>query len=92
MGILSQILKLTAISVFFSAAATVYVVDSDFYTNFLKKKNTPGVEKTVPSVNLSKDEIRDYREQLRKTRIETTGSATDKNSGKKAVWQNSYKN
>lgn len=92
MGILGQILKLTAITIFFSAAATVYVVDTDFYNSFIKKKSSPEQQNQQKIENLSKEQIKNYRQYLRNTRLEKKVSE-DRPSGnteEKTVWQNRY--
>lgn len=92
MGILGQILKLTAITIFFSAAATVYVVDTDFYNSFIKKKSSPEQQNQQKIENFSKEQIKNYRQYLRNTRLEKK-VAEDRPSGnteEKTVWQNRY--
>lgn len=102
MTVLGQILKLTTISIFFSAAATMYIVDSDFYKNFLNNLNSNKVENSslnkideIPGNELSREEIKDYRQYLRKTQIENTKLKTtqEKSSAKnRSIWQNKYDN
>lgn len=95
MGILGQILKLTAISIFFSATATIYIVDSEIYQNFLDKLN-PQISTNLPSDEsdkMSKEELKSYREYLRKSEIDKTSSKkSGSNSKIKSIWQNSYNN
>lgn len=95
MGILGQILKLTAISIFFSATATIYIVDSEVYQNFLDKLNpqTTANLTSDESDKMSKEELKSYREYLRKSEIDKTGSKKSRNNSKtKSIWQNNYNN
>ena len=92
MGILGQILKLTAITIFFSAAATVYVVDTDFYNSFIKKKSSPEPRNRQTIESLSKEQVKEYRQYLRNTRVEkkSSGKRPAGNSEENTVWQNRY--
>lgn len=92
MGILGQILKLTAITIFFSAAATVYVVDTDIYNSFIKKKSSPEPRSEQSIKSLSKEQIKKYRQYLRNTRVEKQSAEESQkdNSEEKTVWQNRY--
>lgn len=96
MGILGQILKLTAISIFFSATATIYIVDSNFYKKFLNNLNSNSSESVIleEKNKTSKEDIKNYREYLRKTEIEKTETKKNGNntSKTKSIWQNSYNN
>ncbi len=97
MGILGQILKLTAISIFFSATATIYIVDSDFYKRFLNNLNSQRSAEvsSTETGNMSKEELTNYREYLRKTEeIDKEGSQNSRktDSKTKSIWQNSYNN
>lgn len=100
MNILGQILKLTALSIFFSAGATIYLVDSDFYKSFLKFL-TPSEETEVVRVieeddsdKISKEEIKQFRKYLRQTEIDESTSTNQKESNSKSksgsVWDNVY--
>ena len=99
MDILGQILKLTVLSIFFSAGATIYLVDSDFYKGFLKFI-TPQEEKEIVRINknddpdkISKEEIKKYRRYLRQTEIddlEENNNKPAKTSKSSSIWDNVY--
>ena len=99
MDILGQILKLTVLSIFFSAGATIYLADSDFYKGFMRFL-TPTEEKEVVRVinednseKISKEEIKQFRKYLRQTEIEDnipTQTESNSNSKSGSVWDNVY--
>ncbi|NIP30270.1 MAG: hypothetical protein GTO02_09140 [Candidatus Dadabacteria bacterium] len=103
MDILGQILKLTVLSIFFSAGATIYFVDSDSYNNFLEvitpvseEQEEHIVKKEVPKTNqFTEEEIKRFKSYLRKIEIDDLNKNKNQlNTTKKqktgSIWENVY--
>ncbi len=91
METISKILGLTLLTIFGSAAATVYMVDSDFFPSFFEE--TPATY-TLDNSDIEEVDLYDniyYRKRQRSTYVEVEPDKSQPASkNKESVWGNDY--